>query len=183
MIIFVPANCMAGMHQPADGGLQRPIKYWLKSSLFSDWIVDKHQKQLAQGLKSEDIKITTSYPKLHDASVAGLIEAYKFMKSLDGQDLIRKAWTKCAMEKGYNLSAECLTSAQSITALNHYLQSDATLHSEIEQQCGQVLGVNDESVVEADTDIHAAVEDDVDIPFTAVIRGAHECTLKCTCHS
>ncbi|KAJ3966366.1 hypothetical protein EV361DRAFT_575251 [Lentinula raphanica] len=104
-----------------------------------------------------------------DASVAGLVEAYDFMKTLDGQDLVKKAWAKSTTAKGYNLSAECLTSKHSVAALNAYLRSDKTLYDEIEQRCGQVLGISDESAVEADTDFHGDIQDDVDVAFSDVV--------------
>lgn len=88
IIIFVPANC-TGKYQPADVGLQRPLKHRLKAALF-DWMAGVHRQQLAAGAKPEDIKITSSLPKLRDVSVAGLVQAYEFMQSPDGRDLIKK---------------------------------------------------------------------------------------------
>ncbi|GAW10512.1 DDE superfamily partial [Lentinula edodes] len=88
VIVFVPANC-TGKYQPADVGIQRPLKHKLKTALF-EWMVGVHREQLAAGAKSEEIKVTTSLPKLRDASVAGLVKAYEYMQSLDGRDLIKK---------------------------------------------------------------------------------------------
>jgi hypothetical protein len=92
VLLFIPANC-TGIFQPADVGLQRPTKHILKRELFQ-YIVDYHQSETATGVAAEDVKISTSYPVLRNASVAGLVTAYDFMQTVEGQDLIKKVrWT------------------------------------------------------------------------------------------
>ncbi|KAJ3754400.1 hypothetical protein EV360DRAFT_73735 [Lentinula raphanica] len=69
-------------YQPAasDVGIQHPLKHHIKAILF-DWLAGVHREQLAAGAKPEEIQITSSLPKLRDASVAPLVKAYQFMKT------------------------------------------------------------------------------------------------------
>ncbi|THU80666.1 hypothetical protein K435DRAFT_600201, partial [Dendrothele bispora CBS 962.96] len=171
ILIFVPRNC-TGKFQPADVGLQRPIKHFLKQKMF-EWMVEVHRKSLAAGAKPEDIKIT-SLPKLRDASVAGLIEAYKYLSSPHGRSLIQKAWKGC-VAKGYNLSEECLTSKKSQADLTKYLKNDPTLRNEIEERCGIVSGLDDgKDCIEADIDRRVDEFDDVDVPLTEIIAATFQ---------
>ncbi|KAJ4463620.1 hypothetical protein C8R41DRAFT_927307 [Lentinula lateritia] len=141
VIVFVPANC-TGKYEPAN---------------------------LAAGAKPEEIKVTTSLPKLRDASVAGLVKAYEYMQLLDGRDLIKKAWAKSTTSNGYNLSAECLTSRESHAALSKYLMMDQTLHHEIEAWCGKVLRLDDGTAVEGNTDFGCDQNEDADVPFDELV--------------
>ncbi|KAF5382378.1 hypothetical protein D9757_009804 [Collybiopsis confluens] len=168
ILIYVPGNC-TGKYQPADVGIQRPLKHRIKAALF-DWMAKEHQQQLLAGASPEDIRITTSIPKLRDASVAPLVSAYKFMQGPDGRDLIKKAWANSTTVKNQNLSIASLTSKQSHRALNGYLKIDKTLHEEISARCGKVFGLADESAIEADTDRHVDFDDDTDIPFEDVVN-------------
>ncbi|KAG7099906.1 hypothetical protein E1B28_001705 [Marasmius oreades] len=163
ILIFVPANC-TGKFQPADVGLQRPIKHSLKQELFR-WMAGVHKEQLANGVQAEDFKLTTSYPALRDASVAGIVKVYDWMKGPDGRDLIKKTWGRCTA-KGFNLSAECLTSKEARTAMRKYLQEDPTLYQEIEKRCGKVFGVESED----HSDDLDTGEDDVDVPLEEVVK-------------
>jgi len=88
ILIFVPGNC-TGIFQPADVGLQRVIKHFLKQQLFA-YLAETHRGQISSGISPEDVKITTSFPKLRDASVAGLVQAYDFMSGFRGRELILK---------------------------------------------------------------------------------------------
>ena len=88
ILIFVPQNC-TGIFQPADVGLQCPIKHRLKQHLFK-WMASTHQQQMASGLWAKDVKITTSLPAFCNASVAGLVQVYDFFLMPDGRDLIKK---------------------------------------------------------------------------------------------
>jgi hypothetical protein len=88
ILIYVLANC-TGKFQPADVGLQRPIKHMLKQNLF-EWMAQGHQDAIAWGAQPEEIKVTTSLPKLRDASVQGLVNVYDYMKTERGQRIIKK---------------------------------------------------------------------------------------------
>lgn len=87
-LIFVPANC-TGLYQPADVGLQRIIKHQLRQSAL-DFLVKCHTAQMKTGLTAEQVRFTTSLPVLRDASVAPLVNVWKFMNSPDGRDLVRR---------------------------------------------------------------------------------------------
>lgn len=88
IVIYVPANC-TGIFQPADVGLQRPIKHFLKQELFS-FLAQTHRTQMSSGISAENVRITTSFPKLRDASVAPLVRAYDFMTGPYGRELVLK---------------------------------------------------------------------------------------------
>ena len=75
--------------QPADIGLNCIIKYWLKQAQMQ-YLVDTHQKQITSGLTPEQVKFSTSLPKLRDASVAGIVDVYDFMTGATGQELVKK---------------------------------------------------------------------------------------------
>ncbi|KAJ3493456.1 hypothetical protein NLJ89_g11016 [Agrocybe chaxingu] len=167
IICFVPRNCTP-VFQPADVGLQRPIKHSLKQSLF-EYLAATHRQQMASGLRAEDVRITTSLPKLRDASVAGLVKVYEFLQSFDGRDLIKKAWSK-SQAKNWSLSEQCLTSKEAQAALKEYLQKDPDLHNEIHACMGAVLGVEVEGRAPLEADIDHDVVDDSDIPIEAVVR-------------
>ncbi|KAF8983362.1 hypothetical protein BDQ17DRAFT_1336533 [Cyathus striatus] len=162
---IIERDNLRSIFQPADVGLQRPIKHILKQALFK-YLSNVHRQQIISGLKPEDIQITTSLPKLRDASVAGLVEAYKFLKSLDGHDLI-KMWC---------LSAECLTSQAAQDALSEYLIHDSTLYNKIRARLGTVQGFQDSSPSN-ENDIDHLTHDDTDIPLHAVIQATVGCAL------
>ncbi|CAA7267612.1 unnamed protein product [Cyclocybe aegerita] len=88
ILCFVPQNCTP-VFQPADVGLQRPIKHSLKQSLFK-YLAATHRRQMLSRLHAEDVRITTSLPQLQDASVGGLVKVYEYLQTLDGCDLIKK---------------------------------------------------------------------------------------------
>ncbi|KAF9259198.1 hypothetical protein L218DRAFT_947751 [Marasmius fiardii PR-910] len=132
----------------------------------------RHNKQqIADGKSPEEIKMSTSLAVLHDASVALLVKAFEWMKGPTGRDLINKAW-KNSQAKKWNLSAECLTSDGSRTALRDYLASDTTLFAEIQKRCGMVHGVSDTKEAESnETELLAEqIENDIDIPLEEVIK-------------
>ncbi len=81
IIIFVPGNCTC-IFQPANVGLQHVIKHHLKQSLFH-WMVVQQQSQVLQSIDAAKVRIMTSYPKLCDASVKGLVDVYDFMNNLN----------------------------------------------------------------------------------------------------
>lgn len=45
---------------------------------------------MKQGINPVAIKIATGLPKLHDASVASLVELYEFMNGPSGCDIVKK---------------------------------------------------------------------------------------------
>jgi hypothetical protein len=63
----------------------------------------------------------------------------------------------------------CLTSRESIKALNSYLKNDSTLHDEIQAHCGRVLGLEDELAIEGDTDRNVDFLDDTNVSYEEVV--------------
>lgn len=103
-LIFVPANCTSvflpiwpahrstlgtGMFQPADVGIQRVLKHFIRQRML-EYLVNSHTTQVSSGLTPEQVKFTTSYPALRDASVRPIVEAFKFFNNPDGRDIIRR---------------------------------------------------------------------------------------------
>ncbi|THV03436.1 hypothetical protein K435DRAFT_747854 [Dendrothele bispora CBS 962.96] len=169
ILFFVPANC-TGKFQPADIGLQRPIKHFLKQKLF-EWMAETHREKIAQGAEPEDIKVSTSLPVLRNASVRPLVEVYKYLSNDHGRSLIKKAWKNC-VAKNYNLSEDCLTSGKTQTDVRNYLKQDKTLRDEIEDRCGVVYGLDDNPTsdpVEVNLDLRIDDNDDGDVPLGEVI--------------
>ncbi|KAK7016186.1 hypothetical protein VNI00_018970 [Paramarasmius palmivorus] len=173
ILLYVPQNC-TGKFQPADVGLQRPIKHFVKQQLFN-WMAEEHQKQIADGISPEKIKATTAIGQLQNASVMPIVKAYEWMKGPDGWDLIKKAWAK-SCTKNFNLSMECLTSRSSQNAMREYLKKDHALYTEIENRCGVVLGAQEGKPTEAELDLN--VEDDVDVSISDVIAATYREGVK-----
>lgn len=80
--------------QPVDVGLNRIIKHRLKQAQMN-YLIEAHQKQIANGLTPEQVKISTSLPELRDASVVGIVEVYDFMTGPIGRELIKKVSALC----------------------------------------------------------------------------------------
>ncbi|KXN80633.1 hypothetical protein AN958_09263 [Leucoagaricus sp. SymC.cos] len=125
-------------------------------------------EQISYGVSPEDIKFTTSFPRLRDASVQGLVDADEFMQSPQGRDLIQKSWC---------LSEACLTARESVKALNAYLEKDQILAEEIKARVGHVMdGCNLSLELEAQASTSIEQEsspdllDDSDIPLQVIIR-------------
>ncbi|KAJ3990871.1 hypothetical protein F5050DRAFT_1880346 [Lentinula boryana] len=131
-----------------------------------------HTKQIDDGLTPEQVKFTTAYPQLRNASVKPIVEAFKFFNNLDGQAIIRKAWEKCTVE-GFNLGKECIESRETKAAYRDYLASDETFRSEIRNKIGtesfdkMEAQLQEEEREECDDD---GAEDDSDIPLDIIIK-------------
>jgi hypothetical protein len=169
-LLFVPANCTS-IFQVADVGLQRIIKHHLSQAELN-WFVDAHAVQLESGKAHEEIEFTKSLPVLHDATVKPLVEVFKWLRSYEGQQVIKHANELCKVDQ-WNLTGEMLTSPKARAALRRYLQTDDVLRKEIEGKLGAgCLDLEDN----ADADIGEESEeqdlDDTDVPLTVVIRDA-----------
>ena len=93
ILIFIPGNC-TGKFQPADVGLQRPVKHRLKQAQFQ-YLVSEQKKQLEKGITAEKVKFSTSIVVLRDASVRGCVETYDLMCSDNGRKMVKcKATSK-----------------------------------------------------------------------------------------
>jgi hypothetical protein len=104
-LVYVPANCPCGclvssfpwltlllgtgIFQPADVGLQRIIKHWIRQAQLLS-LVKNHAEQRGNGLTTQQVQFTTSLPVLHDASVSHIVSAWEFLNSPDGRDIVQK---------------------------------------------------------------------------------------------
>ncbi|KAF7793930.1 hypothetical protein EIP86_005052 [Pleurotus ostreatoroseus] len=159
-LIFVPANC-TGIFQPADVGIQRPVKHHLRQWALK-FLVDSHTKQIESGLTPEQVRFTTSMPVLRDASVAPLVDVWKFMDAPDGHSIVRRAWEKCMIGE-WNLSVECIWDRKTRNACRKYLQEDETLRNEIAGKIGPI-DLEEEPINDDDN------VDDTDIPLHTIIH-------------
>jgi hypothetical protein len=105
-LIYVPANCEftnqivlvpssktrhdtgTGIFQPADVGLQRVIKQYIRQEVLQ-FLVANHFQQRKAGLGAEQVKVTTSLPVLRDASVQPIVSLYKFFQDYKGREIIK----------------------------------------------------------------------------------------------
>ncbi|KAN0091452.1 hypothetical protein V8E55_005018, partial [Tylopilus felleus] len=160
ILCFVPAGC-TGIFQPAD---QHQTEY----------LVETHQQQINSGLTTEQVKFSTLLPVLRDASVTGIVSIFNFMTGPFGRELVKKSWERCRV-KDWNLSAKCLTSRAAQIALDEYLRTHPSLHDEIKNRTGVVYGIASVASEEVPPDeledqVAAEVDDDADVPSSAVIR-------------
>ncbi|KAJ6605859.1 hypothetical protein B0H10DRAFT_1957019 [Mycena sp. CBHHK59/15] len=71
-----------------------------------------HQEQLAAGMTPEKVVFSSSYPVLRNASVRPCVELYNWLKTPEGEDIIKRSGEKCVVpgKPEYNLSYASLTS-------------------------------------------------------------------------
>jgi hypothetical protein len=90
-----------------------------------------------------------------------------------------QSWAHCQV-KGWDLSAECLTSRQAQTALVNYLHTHSALHEEIKDRMGIIHRLDEIGSVEdnrhaSDSEldhITADADDDADVRSSVVIHDA-----------
>ena len=88
ILIFIPGNCTSKF-QPADVGLQRPVKHRLKQAQFQ-YLVSEQKKQLETGISADKVKFSTSIVVLCDATVRGCVETYNVMQSENGRKMVKQ---------------------------------------------------------------------------------------------
>ncbi|TFY74415.1 hypothetical protein EWM64_g9597, partial [Hericium alpestre] len=156
-----------GIFQPADVGMQRITKHRLAQEEVH-FLIKSHKSQTASGLTPEQVKITTSYPVLRDATVMPIVQVFEFMRGPYGRDIVKKAWERCVANE-WNLSEAVLTSRKARASLRNYLLTDKILRDEIEGKMGPLnLGLEPEDDEDPDEDD----TDDTDVPSSAVINEA-----------
>ncbi|TFY54269.1 hypothetical protein EVG20_g9774 [Dentipellis fragilis] len=167
-VIYVPTNC-TGIFQPADVGLQRIIKHRLAQEELH-FLVAEHEKQIDNGLMPEQVKITTSYLMLRDATMRPFITIWDFLNGPYGRDIIKKTWKKC-VAKEWCLSEDVFTSRKACNALKDYLRSDKQLRDEIEGKVGPLVELEEVMPDELEDDEDEDV-DDTNIPMNRVVEDA-----------
>jgi hypothetical protein len=184
-LMYIPANCMSsppfttsashfstgtGVFQPADVGLQRIIKHFMRQETIS-YLVSEHSQQLAHGLTPQQVKFATSIKPLRDATVGALERCFTWLASDSGRLIVQRAWSKCTFEGApFSLSAEYLTSNLALSHLLSYLKSHHKLFDEISDKVGDIWGVEDMPDEGDDDTDGLGFEDDTDVPMRAVVR-------------
>ncbi|KAE9393905.1 hypothetical protein BT96DRAFT_958958 [Gymnopus androsaceus JB14] len=168
--VHIGKDLGTGMFQPADVGIQRVLKHFICQRLL-EYLVNIHKTQLLSGLTPEQVKFTTSYPILRNASVQPIIEVFKFFNSPDGRDIICRAWDKCVVED-FNLSNTCMAGRNTKAAYHQYLASDEIFRNEIRNKIGEQEFANIEAELEEEAAAEGedAEDDDSDIPLKSIIK-------------
>lgn len=86
-LLYIPASC-TGQFQPADVGLQRIIKHYIKQESLKYHILE-HSKLIDAGLNPKDISTEHRVGPLRDSTVAMTVSIYHLLKK--NPSWIRKA--------------------------------------------------------------------------------------------
>lgn len=181
ILIFISGN-YTGKFQPADVGLQRPVKHQLKQAQFH-YLVSKQKKQLEKGI-GQIYNLYSCSSQRNSSWLCRDLQYHAFRKWMENGETgmlattqlifklaIWQAWAKCVSGK-WSLSVECLTSAESQDALLEYLETDSELAGEIQKRTSVVYGIDDAEGDEEDG------LDDPAIPFTSVVHHLLKLDLK-----
>jgi hypothetical protein len=161
-------NPGTGIFQPADVGLQRIIKHFMRQETLN-YLVRQHDEHVKAGLTPESVKFATSIKPLRLASLGAIERCQDWLTSGDGKTIVARAWDKCTVTgRQISLSAQWFTNPLSVPQLISYLQTHPALYEEIKSKIGSVPGVDDEPVNEEGDDF--APNDDSDVPIRAVVR-------------
>lgn len=114
------------MFQPADVGLQRYLKHHVKRSA-TDFISASATRELSNGVPVNQIKLPTDLPTLRNASIAWLLDGYKFFT--ENRDIVKNAWAQSKVA-GLSLTWSSLTSEEALKNLNLLRKSDPAFNQE-----------------------------------------------------
>lgn len=92
-VIFIPAGC-TGELQPLDVGLNDQLKKRLKTK-FSDWYAGEVEKQLANNIPSQEVKVALSGVQMKPMNARWFISVVSGLSK--DTELIKKAWEKCGI--------------------------------------------------------------------------------------
>ncbi|KAJ7743728.1 hypothetical protein DFH07DRAFT_777341 [Mycena maculata] len=142
---------------------------------------------IAAGVTPENVKFSSSYPVLRNASVRGCVDLYNWLTSPDGRCIVKRSWELCVVpdKPAYNLSYECLTSRETRKALDKYLEEDTILADEIRARVGARtppsaavdIGIEPTVEITDGDDVpddqqdqeFDEIEDDADVPLPEVV--------------
>lgn len=88
LMLTIPPGC-TGRTQPADVGLQKPVKDATRAT-FVEWALDDVQKQRKAGKKPEDIRINLRLSYLKPLVPLILLAGYTRLTT----DIVQSAWRK-----------------------------------------------------------------------------------------
>jgi hypothetical protein len=179
----VPANC-TGVFQPADVGLNRVIKHFLRQENLQRF-VNAYQAQVDSGITPDQVKFTTSLTELCDKSVHPLINMYEYFQTFEGSQIVKKSWEKCHVNDTLNLGHTFLDSRQARDLNRKYLLEHEDLQKEIEGRIGKgALGLDDhdadeeQAINRINTDASTdptetdSPEDNIGLPLSAISQSA-----------
>ena len=136
-----------GVFQPADVGLQRIIKHYIRQCTL-ETMVQTHRDQLTKGIPLCGIEYYKSIKHLRNTSIRALVNVHNYLTTSEGRRIVYKvcifylylfellikvlqAWEKCIVG-AYNLSGKCLESPSKRSDLRKILQQDQIIKEEIE---------------------------------------------------
>ncbi|KAF9502731.1 hypothetical protein BS47DRAFT_1403181 [Hydnum rufescens UP504] len=120
-VTFVPAGC-TGILQPADVGLQRVIKHFIRCVCL-EFLTTHIEEELQNGVVPTHIHVPKNINKLRDATATWITDALEWLR--DNPELVKSAWRLCSV-KNWNLSYECLTSAEAVLTVAERFDEDPT---------------------------------------------------------
>ncbi|EJU02002.1 hypothetical protein DACRYDRAFT_79693 [Dacryopinax primogenitus] len=114
-LLYVPGGC-TGVIQPADTGMQRPLKAIIRKAALDD-VIQETQEQLKHGwIAPETIKLDVTLGTLRDRTVRWLLEAHK---ACNTPERVLNAWQICNTGvDDITLSYDCLTSPAMLARLD-----------------------------------------------------------------
>jgi hypothetical protein len=122
--LFVPGRCTS-KYQPADVGLQRPIKHSIKSR-FQAYAAKEVMRQIKSGKKAEDVRLEFNTMTLRRKVVAWT--QLTFQQVQEQKQLIVKTWSKCGLLRAFD--ADFQKNAQAEAAIGTLAPDDEQLQEE-----------------------------------------------------
>ncbi|KAJ7337004.1 hypothetical protein DFH08DRAFT_705973, partial [Mycena albidolilacea] len=92
ILIYVPGN-LTSIFQLQDMGIQRITKHRLCQPQLN-YLVRCYEEQISEGITPENIKLSNSYPILHDAFIHTCVDLYDWLLS----DIIKRSWEMCVVD-------------------------------------------------------------------------------------
>ncbi|VDC03285.1 unnamed protein product [Peniophora sp. CBMAI 1063] len=116
---YVPGG-MTGLAQPCDVGIQRPFKLSIKRSQLDD-IVAEILAHLNGGADPTQLHLDTHIGTLRNRSVSWFVRAWQ---EINQPELVRKAFQRCVVRGGFNLSFESITSSAALKLVRKLPRTD-----------------------------------------------------------
>ncbi|VDC03846.1 unnamed protein product [Peniophora sp. CBMAI 1063] len=104
-LCYVPGG-MTGLAQPCDVGIQRPYKLAIRQGQ-QQHIINETLQHLRSGAVATAIRLDNRIGTLRDCAVSWFTNAWN---AINQPSLVKKAFEKCIVRNGFNLSFKSLTS-------------------------------------------------------------------------
>ncbi|KAJ7882224.1 hypothetical protein B0H14DRAFT_3756934 [Mycena olivaceomarginata] len=125
------------------------------------WLVET---LIAQQDAGEDLDIDTTIGVLRDANVGWIWQGFC---AIESKELILKAWSKCEIRGGLNLSYECMTSFETNERLTGLRNENPTLWNDLSTKSTRDYCPGDDDEVVEDTEQH---DDEEEMPLESGCR-------------